>query len=206
MAIALIILLCVLLWLVSLLLFAFSAWGSYKLVRLLWEKIRRALLRPGTAQITAYEIFTPDPEDLDVKDTRPQVRLELDCERHGQRFQISLGPLTCEELFPALDLPAHHVACWLSDEDWRQLLEDRWITIARLAAAQGDPHQPDSSGQTPAADHFSKPEHVHTHRHAVSAARLKAGRHEKTGLGRFFHAALRDHSHSMVAGGLLDTS
>jgi hypothetical protein len=130
MAIALIILLCVLLWLVSLLLFAFSAWGSYKLVRLLWEKIRRALLRPGTAQITAYEIFTPDPEELDVKDTRPQVRLELDCERHGQRFQISLGPLTCEELFPALDLPAHHVACWLSDEDWRQLLEDRWITIA----------------------------------------------------------------------------
>jgi hypothetical protein len=130
MAIAFIILLCVLLWLVSLLLFAFSAWGSYKLVRLLWEKIRRALLRPGTAQITAYEIFTPDPEELDVKDTRPQVRLELDCERHGQRFQISLGPLTCEELFPALDLPAHHVACWLSDEDWRQLLEDRWITIA----------------------------------------------------------------------------
>jgi hypothetical protein len=94
MAIAFIILLCVLLWLVSLLLFAFSAWGSYKLVRLLWEKIRRALLRPGTAQITAYEIFTPDHEDLDVKDTRPQVRLELDCERHGQRFQISLGPLT----------------------------------------------------------------------------------------------------------------
>jgi hypothetical protein len=130
MAIAFIILLCVLLWLVSLPLFAFSAWGSYKLVRLLWEKIRRALLRPGTAQITAYEIFTPDPEELDVKDTRPQVRLELDCERHGQRFQISLGPLTCEELFPALDLPAHHVACWLSDEDWRQLLEDRWITIA----------------------------------------------------------------------------
>jgi hypothetical protein len=130
MAIACIILLCVLLWLVSLPLFAFSAWGSYKLVRLLWEKIRRALLRPGTAQITAYEIFTPDPEELDVKDTRPQVRLELDCERHGQRFQISLGPLTCEELFPALDLPAHHVACWLSDEDWRQLLEDRWITIA----------------------------------------------------------------------------
>ena len=119
-----------LLWLISLLLFAFSAWGSYKLVRLLWEKIRRALLRPGTAQITAYEIFTPDPEDLDVQDTRPQVRLELDCERHGQRFQISLGPLTCEELFPALDLPAHHVACWLDDEDWRQLLENRWVTIA----------------------------------------------------------------------------
>lgn len=119
-----------LLWLISLLLFAFSAWGSYKLVRLLWEKIRRALLRPGTAQITAYEIFTPDPEDLDVQDTRPQVRLELDCERHGQRFQISLGPLTCEELFPALDLPAHHVACWLDDEDWRQLLEKRWVTIA----------------------------------------------------------------------------
>ncbi|VXA96217.1 conserved hypothetical protein [Pseudomonas sp. 8O] len=119
-----------LLWLISLLLFAFSAWASYKLMRLLWEKIRRALLRPGTAQITSYEVFTPDPEDIHVQDTRPQIRLELDCERHGQRFQVSLGPLTCEELFPALDLPAHHIACWLSDEDWRQLLEKRWVTIA----------------------------------------------------------------------------
>lgn len=119
-----------LLWLIGLLLFAFSAWASYKLTRLLWEKIRTALLRPGTAQITSYEVFTPDPEDIHVQDTRPQIRLELDCERHGQRFQISLGPLTCEELFPALDLPAHHVACWLNDEDWRQLLEKRWVTIA----------------------------------------------------------------------------
>lgn len=119
-----------LLWLISLLLFAFSVWGFYKLAQLLLGKIRRALLRPGTAQIKAYEIFTPDPEDIHVQDTRPQVRLELDCERHGQRFEISLGPLTCEELFPALDLPAHHVACWLSDEDWRQLLEHRWVTIA----------------------------------------------------------------------------
>lgn len=119
-----------LLWLISLLLSAFSAWGLYKLTQLLWEKIRRALLRPGTAQITSYKVFAPDPEDIHVQDTRPQIHLELDCERHGQRFQISLGPLTCEELFPALDLPAHHVACWLSDEDWRQLLEDRWITIA----------------------------------------------------------------------------
>ena len=130
MMIVLFILLGGLLWLISLLLFAFSAWALYKLARLLWEKIRRALLRPGTAQITSYEVFTPDPEDIDVQDTRPQVRLELDCERHGQRFQISLRPLTCEELFPALDLPAHHVACWLSDEDWRQLLENRWVTIA----------------------------------------------------------------------------
>lgn len=119
-----------LLWLISLLLSAFSAWGFYKLARLLWEKIRRALLRPGTAQITSYEVFTPAPENVHVQDTRPQVRLELDCERHGQRFQISLGPLTCEELFPALDLLAHHIACWLSDEDWRQLLKDRWVTIA----------------------------------------------------------------------------
>jgi hypothetical protein len=130
MMIVLFILLGGLLWLISLLLFAFSAWALYKLARLLWEKIRRALLRPGTAQITSYEVFTPAPEDIDVQDTRPQVRLELDCERHGQRFQISLGPLTCEELFLALDLPAHHVACWLSDEDWRQLLENRWVTIA----------------------------------------------------------------------------
>lgn len=119
-----------LLWLISLLLFAFSAWGFYKLARLLWEKIRRSFLRPGTAQITSYEVFTPDPEDIHVTDSRPQVHLELDCERHGQRFQISLGPLTCEELFPALDLPAHHVACWLSEEDWQQLLDKRWITIA----------------------------------------------------------------------------
>ena len=119
-----------LLWLISLLLFAFSAWASYKLTRLLWEKIRRALLRPGTAQIKSYEVFTPDPEDIHVQDTRPQIRLELDCERHAQRFQISLGPLTCEELFPALDLPAHYAACWLNDEDWRQLLEKRWVTIA----------------------------------------------------------------------------
>jgi len=128
--IVLIILLGGLLWLISLLLFAFAAWASYKLARLLWEKIRRALLRPGTAQITSYEIFTPDLEDIHFQDSRPQIRLELDCERHGQRFQISLGPLTCEELFPALDLPAHHVACWLSDEDWRQMLENRWVTIA----------------------------------------------------------------------------
>ncbi|WP_061241157.1 hypothetical protein [Ectopseudomonas composti] len=119
-----------LLWLISLLLLAFSAWGFYKLARLLWEKIHLALLRPGTAQITAYEVLTPDPEDIHVQDTRPQIRLALDCERHGQRFEISLGPLTCEELFPALDLPAHHVACWLSEDDWRQLLEKRWITIA----------------------------------------------------------------------------
>ncbi|MDN5536127.1 hypothetical protein [Comamonas sp.] len=119
-----------LLWLISLLLFAFSAWGFYKLARLLWEKIRRSFLRPGTAQVTSYEVFTPDPEDIHVTDSRPQVHLELDCERHGQRFQISLGPLTCEELFPALDLPAHHVACWLSEEDWQQLLDKRWITIA----------------------------------------------------------------------------
>ncbi|MGE8295642.1 MAG: hypothetical protein ACN6PH_08865 [Pseudomonas sp.] len=119
-----------LLWLISLLLLAFAAWGFHKLARLLWGKIRRALLRPGTAQITSYEVFTPDLEAFHALDSRPQVRLELDCERHGQRFQMSLGPLTCEELFPALDLPAHHVACWLSDEDWRQLLENRWITIA----------------------------------------------------------------------------
>ncbi|QNH07900.1 hypothetical protein HNQ27_10700 [Pseudomonas sp. B11D7D] len=119
-----------LLWLISLLLFAFSAWGFYKLARLLWEKIHRSFLRPGTAQVTSYEVFTPDPEDIHVTDSRPQVHLELDCERHGQRFQISLGPLTCEELFPALDLPAHHIACWLSEEDWQQLLDKRWITIA----------------------------------------------------------------------------
>jgi hypothetical protein len=119
-----------LLWLISLSLLAFSAWAFYKLTRLLWEKIRRSLLRPGTAQITSYEVFTPDPEDTHAMDSRPQVQLELDCERHGQRFQISLGPLTCEELFPALDLPAHHVACWLSEDDWRQLLDKRWITIA----------------------------------------------------------------------------
>lgn len=119
-----------LLWLISLLLSTFAAWAFYKLARLLWKKIRRALLRPGTAQITSYEVFTPDLEDIHFQDSRPQVRLELDCERLGQRFQISLGPLTCEELFPALDMPAHHVACWLSDEDWRQMLENRWVTIA----------------------------------------------------------------------------
>lgn len=119
-----------LLWLISLLLLAFSAWAFYKLARLLWAKILSALLRPGTAQITAYEISTPDPDNQDAQDSRPQIRLELDCERHGQHFQISLGPLTCEELFPALDLPAHHVACWLSEEDWHQLLDKRWITIA----------------------------------------------------------------------------
>lgn len=120
----------VLFWLISLLSLAFSGWAVYKLARLAWEKMRRGTLRPGTAQISAYEVFTPDPRDIGVSDARPQVRLELDCERHGRHFQISLGPLKCEELFPALDLPEHHVACWLSEDDWRQLLEKRWITIA----------------------------------------------------------------------------
>src|SRR5690606_41007798 len=46
-----------LLWLISLLLLAFAAWGFHKLARLLWEKIRRALLRPGTAQIISYAVF-----------------------------------------------------------------------------------------------------------------------------------------------------
>lgn len=124
------VLLVILLWLLSLLMLALSGWGTYKLALLCWEKIRRALLRPGTAQIIAYEIFTPDPREIGIQDARPQVRLELDCERHGQRFQTSLGPLRCEELFPALDLPTHHVACWLSEDDWRHLLERRWITIA----------------------------------------------------------------------------
>ncbi|GEM_PF-1369305 len=120
----------VLFWLLSLLMLALSGWATYKLMGKLWDKIRRALLRPGTAQVTAYEVITPDPREIGIDDARPHIRLELDCERNGQRFQLSLGPLRCDKLFPALDLPAHHVACWLTEDDWRQLLEKRWITIA----------------------------------------------------------------------------
>ena len=42
---------------------------------------------------------------------------------------------------------------------------------------------------------------------AFTSARISPYRgHEKTGKSRFFHASLWAHSHSIVAGGLLDTS
>jgi len=60
------------------------------------------------------------------------VRLELDGERHGGISDIH-GSIDVREteLFPTLDLPAHPVTCWLSEDDWSQLLESRWLTIAR---------------------------------------------------------------------------
>jgi hypothetical protein len=107
------------------------ALGAYYLLgRLILKSMRQAFLRPGTAQITAYEIRTPDLKEDDAEDARPLIRLELDCERHGQHFRLNLGPLTCQELFAALDQPVHRAACWMTSEDWQQLLQGRWITVA----------------------------------------------------------------------------
>lgn len=107
------------------------ALGAYYLLgRLILKSIRQAFLRLGTAQITAYEIQTPGLEEGDAEDARPTIRLELDCERHGQYFRLNLGPVTCQELFAALDQPVHRAACWMTSEDWKLLLHERRITIA----------------------------------------------------------------------------
>lgn len=107
------------------------ALGTYYLLgRLILKTIRQAFLQPGTAQIIAYEIRTPDLREEDADDARPMISLELDCERHGQHFKLDLGPLSCQELFAAIDQPKRRAACWMTSEDWHQLLQDRWITVA----------------------------------------------------------------------------
>lgn len=61
--------------------------GYYLFGRLILKGIRQAFLRPGAAQVAAYEILTPDPKEGDAEDARPMICLELNCERHGQHYR-----------------------------------------------------------------------------------------------------------------------
>lgn len=116
--------------LVCLLLLVLAGVAYYHMGKHTLRTLRQVFLRPGTAQVTGYEIFTPDLTQSDASDARPMIRLQLDCERQGQRFPLELGPLTCGELFLALDQSEYRVASWMTDEDWRQLLENRQIIVA----------------------------------------------------------------------------
>lgn len=106
------------------------ALGAYYLLgRAVLKNIRQAFLQPGEAQITAYEIQTPNLEEDNASDTRPMIRLELDYERYGQHFKLNLGPLPCWELFPALAQSKNRAACWMTHEDWQQLLQGRHLKV-----------------------------------------------------------------------------
>lgn len=68
-------------------LIAIGLGGYYLSGRLILKGIRQAFLRPGTTQVAAYEIRTPDPKEDDAEDARPMICLELSGERHGQHYR-----------------------------------------------------------------------------------------------------------------------
>lgn len=104
--------------------------GYYFAGKHILKGTRRAFLRTGTAQVTGYEMFTPDLAEGHGEDERPLFRLQLACERDGQLCSLTVGPVSCQELFMALDQPLHRASCWMTEDDWRDLLEGRELTVA----------------------------------------------------------------------------
>lgn len=113
-----------------LLLVALACASYYFAGKLILKGTRRAFLRTGIAQVTGYEMFTPDLAEGDAEDERPLFRLQLACERDSQPCQLVLGPVSCQELFLALGQPRYRAACWMTDDDWRDLLMDCTLTVA----------------------------------------------------------------------------
>ncbi|MGE8498346.1 MAG: hypothetical protein ACN6O6_12645 [Pseudomonas sp.] len=115
---------------VWLLLVAMACAGYYFAGKLILKNTRRAFLRTSTARVTAYDMFTPDLAEGDAEDERPLLHLQLACERGGQLCQLKLGPVSCQELFLALGQPRYRSSCWMTDDDWRDLLEGRELAVA----------------------------------------------------------------------------
>lgn len=61
----------------------------------------------------------------------PSQLLVRSTERSRTTCQIERAATQSIRKCATLDLPAHPVTCWLSEDDWSQLLESRWLTIAR---------------------------------------------------------------------------
>ncbi|MGE8502823.1 MAG: hypothetical protein ACN6P1_11400 [Pseudomonas sp.] len=122
--------LAIVLLLILMVFWAFFARVVYGALTMIIQRIKIACMQPGTAQVIAFRVSTHDPEDRLYDDARPVVELELNCEVKGKHFHLTLEPLTSQNLFKALELPEHSASCWMSDSDWHQLLDGRWIAIA----------------------------------------------------------------------------
>jgi hypothetical protein len=113
-----------------LLLISLACAGYYFVAKHILKGTRRAFLQTITTQVTGYEMFTPDLAEGHDEDERPLFRLQLACERDGQPWQLILGPVSCQELFLALGQPRYRASCWMTDDDWRDLLAGQELTVA----------------------------------------------------------------------------
>ncbi|QEI06231.1 hypothetical protein FXN63_10560 [Pigmentiphaga aceris] len=96
---------------------------------------RQALIRATEARVTGFEISIPDLTQSDASDARPMIHLHL--EDSIRQSQFSLGPVPCRDVFIALGEPENLAACWMTDDDWRQLLQNRQISVIRDARSKG---------------------------------------------------------------------
>lgn len=109
---------------------ALCAWLTQWALSATYQRIKVARMQPGTAQVVSFTVSRHDPENSSYSDERPVVTLELDCELKGKHFLFNLEPLTSQRLFKALGLPPNSPSCWMTDEQWQQLLQGRRVSIA----------------------------------------------------------------------------